>query len=753
MVNRKTTRIPMTARPRPGLRRRCAAALVLCAGLAACTNNPYRPGETAEPALFAAFSTPPTKLDPTSAYYVHEGQIIDQIYEPPFTYHYLKRPYEVIPLTAEAVPQPVYYDGNGRRIADPDPPSDAVARAEYTIRIKPGIRYQDHPCFAAGPDGQPLYAGVPLDAVEAYESPNDFPHRATRALRAEDYALQIRRLADPRLASPVFSTLSAYIDGLRELSDAYAGMLEAERARRRAAAGPAYNRQRDERENPIRLDYFAPDFPGVTVHDALTFTLALKRKYPQIRYWLCMHFFAPVPPEAVAFYTQPAMIEKQFSLNRWPVGTGPYFLKIFRPNETIVLERNPNYHPDAYPADGMPEDRAAGLLDDAGRRVPFIHRQVMHLEKEAVPAWNKFLQGYLDASGVSVDVFDQAIQIQMTGEPTLSPSMESKGIRLITDIDTTLWYTAFNMLDDVVGGYAPEQRKLRRAVSIALDYNEFLDIFLNGRGVLAQGPLPPGIFGHRPGPEGTNPYVDTWDPVRERHARRPLSEARRLMAEAGYPEGRTPGGEPLTLYYDHAQGGDTFFRSYFEWVRGRLDTLGIRLRERATDLSRYRQKRDQGNWQISSGGWLADYPDPENFLFLFYGPNGKVAHGGPNMVNYVNPEYDALFERMESMRNTPERQALIDAMLDILRRDAPAVWQYHPVSYILAHPWLHNVKPHNMSYNTIKYRRVDPDLRVRQQRAWNRPVWWPLAALAALLVLSTVPAAVTLYRRNRCSPT
>jgi oligopeptide transport system substrate-binding protein len=731
--------------------RRSAAVLpaLLALVTAGCSNDPYRPGEAGTPTLFSAFSTPPTKLDPTSAYYVHEGRLIDQVYEPPFTYHYLKRPYTLIPLTASALPAAAFYDADGQPIADPDPSGTAVARVDYTIRIRPDILYQPHPCFATNADGSAVYAGVTEADVAPYVSPARFPRQGTRALRAQDYALQIRRLADPRLASPIYSTLAACLAGFDSLSTAYRESLDAERARRRQASGPAYDPQRDERDNPIRLDYFAPPFPGVRVLDDSTFTVSLTRRYPQILYWMCMHFFAPVPEEALRFYDQPPLIARQFTLNRWPVGTGPYMFDTFRPNEQIVLVRNPHYHPDFYPAEGAPGDRAAGLLADAGKRLPFIERQVLTMEREAIPAWNKFLQGYLDASGITSDVFDQAIRFAPGGEATLSDRMRSQGIRLETDIDTTLWYTAFNMLDDVVGGTNAAQCALRRAISIALDYNEFLDIFLNGRGIPAQGPLPPGIFGYRDGPDGVNPFVDVWDPVAERPVRRSIEAARRLLAEAGYPDGRTADGAPLTLYYDHAGGGDTFFRSYFEWVRGRLDRIGIRLRERATDLSRYRQKRDQGNWQVSSGGWLADYPDPENFLFLFYGPNGTVAHGGPNMVNYANPDYDALFRRMESMPNNAERQALIDRMVHIVRRDAPAVWQYHPVSYILRHAWYTNIKPHQMSYNTVKYHRIEPVLRATRQRAWNRPVWWPVAVLLLIPLLGAVPALRSALGRSR----
>lgn len=734
---------------RQGLRSCTLAAVVLLTLAPGCSNNPYRPGESAESTYFGSFDTAPTKLDPTSAYYVHEGRIIDQIYEPPFTYHYLKRPYKVIPLTAEEVPEPVYFDKDGNRLENADPPAKQVGRAEYTIRIKPGIMYQDHPCFARDAQGRPLYRNATLEDILQYEYPSDFKIQGTRPLKAQDYALQVRRLADPRLSSPILSAMESYILGLDKLHETLKAMLEEERAGRRKTAGPGYNQEKDEKNNPILLDYMKPDFPGIEVIDDLTYKVILKRKYPQILYWMCMHFFGPIPQEAVEFYAQPAMAEKQFSLNRCPVGTGAYFLKVFRPNQLMILDENPNYHPDVYPDDGAPGDTNAGLLADAGKRVPFIKRQVFYFEREAIPNWTKFLQGYLDVSGISSHVFDQAIQIRGGGEPHLTGKMSGKGIRLITDVDTSFYYLAFNMLDDVVGGYEPEKCKLRQAISIALDYNEYLDIFFNGRGLLGQGPLPPGIFGYRPGKKGANPFVDDWDPVRGRHVRKPIEVAKQLMKEAGYPDGRGPDGRPLTLHYDHAAGVDPWFRSRFDWMRRKLDQIGVRLKDRGTELARFRQKRRKGNWQVAGSGWLADYPDPENFLFLFYGPNGKVKSGGPNALNYENPEADKLFEQLESMQNTPERRELIDKMVRIIQHDAPAVWMLHPVSYILCHEWYQNVKPHRMSYNTMKYKRVDPVLRVKRQVQWNRPVLWPIAVLLAILVAGTIPAAITIHRRER----
>ncbi len=726
------------------------AALFLLLGLGSgCGNNPYRPGETAGNTLFTSYAVEPTKLEPANAYFVHETQFIGQIYEPPFGYHYLKRPYELIPQTAEAVPQAVYLDAGGQVIDEPDPPAAEVAAVEYTVGIRPGIRYQPHPCFAVDEDGSPVYRAVQPADIAGYDYPSRFARQGTRELRAADYVLQARRLADPRLASPVFSGLSRYIEGFTELQEAYTRMLEAERSRRREAAGPGYNQARDERENPIRLDYMAPEFPGFTVIDDYRYRVRLTRKYPQILYWMAMHFFGPVPQEALDFYEQPAMVARQFTLNRCPVGTGPYYIDVYRPNERIELLRNPHYRDERYPAEGAPGDAERGLLADAGRAIPFIDRQVYTLEKEAIPRWNKFLQGYYDLSGIAGDVFDQAVNTQVAGDAQVSPEMASRGIGLTTAVDTTFYYLQFNMLDDVVGGYGPGKAKLRQALSIALDYNEYLDIFSNGRGVAAQGPLPPGIFGYREGAAGTNPYVAEWNPRRGRHENRGIGEARRLMAEAGYPEGRGPDGQPLTLHLDHARSGDATFRSVFEWTRNRLDLLGVRLRERPSDLSRMREKRLNGNWQLLSSGWLADYPDPENFLFLFYGPNGIVKHRGANSVNYENEEFDRLFEALESLQNTPRRQELIDGAMDILRRDAPAVWMFHPVTYSLTHGWLANYRPHQMSHNVVKYWRIDAGQRADLQQAWNRPVRWPLAALLLGLLAAIVPVALRARRRER----
>ena len=127
----------------------------------------------------------------------------------------------------------------------------------------------------------------------------------------------------------------------------------------------------------------------------------------------------------------------------------------------MVLERNPNFRGEIYPAEGEPGDAAEGLLGDAGKRAPFIDRVVFSREKESIPYWNKFLQGYYDSSGIASDTFDQAVRISLEGEAALTPEMQERGIKLKTSVAASTFYLAFNFLDPVVGGLAESVKKLQ----------------------------------------------------------------------------------------------------------------------------------------------------------------------------------------------------------------------------------------------------------------------------------------------------
>jgi len=410
-----------------------------------------------------------------------------------------------------------------------------------------------------------------------------------------------------------------------------------------------------------------------------------------------------------------------------------------------VLEQNPNFRGEAYPTEGAEGDKELGLLKDAGKTMPFIDMAIYSLEKESIPSWNKFLQGYYDTSGIVSDSFDQAIQFNAQGDAELTAEMQDKGIRLITAITTSTYYMGFNMADDVIGGDSKQARLLRRAISIAVDYEEYISIFANGRGKPAQGPIPPGIFGAVEGEDGINPYVYVWK--NDKPVRRDIEEAKQLMIEAGYPNGREKtSGKPLVLHLDTPAAGPGA-KASFDWMRKQFSKLGINLVIRATDYNRFQEKIRKGTAQIFQWGWNADYPDPENFFFLLYGPNGKLDNSGENAANYKNAEFDRLFNEMKSMSNSAERQEVINQMVDIARKDAPWLWGFHPVGFSLHHDWYYNAKPNLMANNKLKYRRVEPALRAEKRIEWNPPVWWPVALLILLLIVILLPAIIS-YRRK-----
>ena len=131
--------------------------------------------------------------------------------------------------------------------------------------------------------------------------------------------------------------------------------------------------------------------------------------------------------------------------------------------------------------------------------------------------------------------------------------MLERNIGLQTAVTTSSYYLGFNMLDKVVGGNSEANKKLRQAISIAVDYEEYISIFQNGRGVTAQSIIPPGIFGHLEGEKGVNPMVYEW---RDGLKRRSIEKAKELLKEAGYENGvDSTTGQPLVLYFDTMDSG------------------------------------------------------------------------------------------------------------------------------------------------------------------------------------------------------
>ncbi len=543
-------------------------------------------------------------FDPAKSGDVSSSMAIGKMYEGLLEYSYLDRPYRVVPLLAEEMPN-VSEDG-----------------LTYTFKIRKGIFFKDDPCFPGGKG---------------------------RELVAEDFVYSIQRIADIKNASAGYWAFNSRIMGLDEF---------------RVATGGA---------EPT--DYDAP-VEGLRALDDRTLQIQLTGPYPQLLWILAMHYSFAVPREAVEYYGD--------DLVNHPVGTGPFMLHKWKRNYRIEFVRNPKWvetgRVELYPSEGSEADRAAGLLDDAGKPLPFLDRIVQYVVDDTATQWMMFLSGHFSFSGISRDNWDVVIK----EDSGLDEKLSEQKIRLLASPTLDLFYIGFNMDDPVVG----KNKKLRQALSCV--YNPDIMVkYYNGRITPVYGPIPDPLVGFKP-----EPTAYSYN----------LEKAKQLLAEAGYPDGIDPEtGRRLELTLElGSAAGDT--RQRIDLLVDMFAKAGIVLKASYNNWPAFLEKMDRRQGQLFQLGWVADYPDPENFLQLFHSDNVSP---GPNHANYTNPEFDKLYEKMRVMLPCDEKDRLCEQMADIIIEDCPWIFMNQPMSYALIHNWLKNFKHHDFPYGMVKYRRAD----------------------------------------------
>jgi ABC-type transport system substrate-binding protein len=709
----------------------------------ACNNNPWPDSAAASNTLFTvAKDSSPRHLDPTASYWSNETPFTLSIYEPPYGYHFLKRPIEVMAKSAVAVTKPRYIDKNGQALPD-DASADLIAESIYDIRIKPGIVYQPHPAFAKDASGHYAYHQLKPGELGKRQTPADFEIQGTRELVAEDYVYALKRHATTRITTPISSTFAEYVVGLKE----YIAFIKVEDAKLMRGLDKA------SLDKPF-LDFRKWPMAGATAPEKHLLRIRIKGKYPQWNYWMTLPFTAPVPWEADAFYAQAGMAERELTLDTWPVGTGPYMMTEMVKERRHVMKRNPNYRGEPYPCEGAPGDKEAGLLDDCGKRTPFVDTIEFAVEKEPVPRRGKFRQGFYD-----VEVFERTdtgmdYLVGMQDSEDVRREYLEKGFRLNRGSDVNSYFIAFNMLDPVVGDGANAEtkarnRKLRQALSIVIDWAEYSKVFPEYAGSEAMSPLPPGIFGSREETQqGMNPVTHRW--LDGKAVRRPIEDAKRLLAEAGYPNGRdATTGKPLVLNYDFYAAPTPDTKPQMDWVVRQFAKIDVQLEIRATDNNQFQEKVRKGKYQVFWLGWNADYPDAENFLFLLTTLAGKTKYDGENTSNYSNPEYDRLFDQMKVLEDGPAKQKLIDQMVVIAQQDAPWTMGFYPYASAAVQHWVYNSKPAVLVRDQARYWRIDAAERVARTSSWNRKVWWPVWLLLAAAAATVLVALRSLRLRER----
>ncbi|MHC4294134.1 MAG: ABC transporter substrate-binding protein [Planctomycetota bacterium] len=591
--------------------------------------------------LWDTYGAAVKSIDPASCGDVTSSGIQGNVFEGLYGYHYLKRPPEVIPVLAADMPK-ISPDG-----------------LTYTIRLKDDVYYHRNPCFGEDPSGEHKWA--------------------TRTVEAKDFVLAFKRIADYHvntgLAWAFLSQRIAGIDDYRNKTKGY-------------KIG----------------DFSRYDLPikGIRALDELTLQISLQERFPQFIYVLAMHVYAPIPQEAVGYWLatrddgkggrEEAPIHEratEFKDPRQLVGTGPYLLTDWKRKSLIVLARNTEYRPDTYPTEGEPEDAKTGLLDDAGKPVPFI--DVLHYEfvEEAYTSWMLFLTKRRDVSGIPRETFDFIV----TPGRELTEKWKQRHIYLSKYTSPVIYWIVFNMEDPVFKA----SKSLRQAICLVYDVENHIKVLYNGRGKRAVNIIPSTFKGHKETGPGAYYRLDI------EAAKQKLSDARKELAAAGLlVDGEIP---ELKL----EMGDRTAYATRFaDFARQQFGKLGLKLKVVFQDWPTLQQRVHNKQAQMYTMGWHADYPDAENFFQLFYSGN---IDKGTNNSNYSREEFDRLYEDARIMDDTPKRMEMYVRMGRMIGEDCPVLLLSEPQSFVLFYEWLRNVKPHPIGYGFRKYRQIDKQMR------------------------------------------
>lgn len=404
---------------------------------------------------------------------------------------------------------------------------------------------------------------------------------------------------------------------------------------------------------------------GIQALDKYTLQFKLAKVFPQFLYALAMPFSYVVPREAVTKYG------KEF-INH-PVGTGPYVLPVFDQGKRLVFTKNPTFREKFYPSDASPEFKH--MLADAGKKLPLVDKIVVDVIVESQPAWLKFNKGEVDYLSIPKDNYSTTIVNNQ-----LSKEMTDKGVSLSITPGLDVYFYGFNFDHKIF-----QNINLRRAMSLAFDQKLMNELFYNNTGVPAESVAPPGVAGNDPA------FKNPWKGPN-------LELAKKHLALAGYPEGK--GLPEITL--------DTFSstsaRQKAEFFQKQMEKIGIKIKVVGNLSPELQAKIKKRSVMMIDYGWIGDYPDTENFLQIFYGPNSSP---GANSANYNNPEFNKMYENVAKLQNTPERTALYEKAVQYLTNEVVVIFTVHTQTYMLKQKWIKNYHDSDFIFDFHQYLNID----------------------------------------------
>ena len=470
----------------------------------------------------------------------------------------------------------------------------------------------------------------------------------SRVLTATDFVYSFKRLYDPALRSP----WSYLLDG--------------------KLLGDEVLKKKFDIDTPVA---------GLQALDQTTLRLRLKQPDPNLLFVLAMPALSVVAREVIEAYPNEP--------GGHPVGTGPFRVAEWQRSNRLLLEANPDFRQVVFDEVGTtPADQKIATTL-RGKTLPLVGK----IEIRVIEEHQSQVLGFLNGDFDYVQLLPPEMANLLLADGKLKPELAARGIGLDLFPLLQVYFMWMNMDDPVIGGYSPAKIALRRAIDLAYNRAEDIRLLDKGLAIPAHSPLPPNVLGYDPALRTNQPY----DPA--------LAQA--LLDRYGYAqrdaEGfrKNPDGSPLTLTMHSRSNTQGRLRDEL-WHRS-LTAIGIRVTIKTDKYTEIIKAAQLGKVQMTEFGWVADFPDGENFFQLLYGPN----IGTSNVARFNLPAYNALFKQSLNLPDSPARTLLYRDMTRLIVAYAPWILRTHPLSLDARHPWLRNFKRHPVTLTTWRYLDLD----------------------------------------------
>ena len=479
-----------------------------------------------------------------------------------------------------------------------------------------------------------------------------------RELTSADYVYTFKRLLDPSLRSPNSWLLDGRILGMEALL-------------KQAQKTGKFN--------------YDQSVAGLQTPDR--YTLVIRLTSPDQNFPMLL---AHQPAGAVAREVIEKYRDKAGFVMGHPIGTGPYMLSRWTPGSRIILKANPDFRSFVWNFKAStPEDQKI-VKAMQGKKMPQIGEIDIQVMEEGQSRWLSFIKDEVDLFALDGELTVQALQ-----DGKLKPELVKKGVQLSRITDPSIDYHYWNMQNPIVGGLSKDKIALRRAMAMAFSADNYINILQKGDAQKLQAPIPSGVVGYDPNYRSSIPYsVKAANLLLDRYHYKVAADGWRTQSN----------GKPLVIEMT-LSGNNLRSQQQAEFWKKTLDSIKIRMTTKSMPFAEALKLEKQCKTMFKASAWIADYPDADNFMQLFYGKNIKITNNGCVKI----PEYDRLYEQAQKMTPSPERDAIYAKMSRLLEVYMPVQVIGARYRNILAQPRVIGFKKHPILPAEWMY--IDIDLK------------------------------------------